>query len=237
MKLHRLTCACAILVCISPPAAFGEGKKLPALKVSDNKRFLITEVGKPFFWLGDTAWELFHRLSREEANYYLETRARQGYSVIQAVAIAEFDGHSVPNAYGHLPLRNLDPAQPAVKDGPDNDYWDHVDYIVDKANALGLYVGFLPTWGSYWHDKVKDGKPLFTQENAAVYGEWLGKRYKNKGLIWILGGDRSVDSDEQREIIIALARGLRKGDGAVHLITFHPNGSAGSSNPNCAPCA
>ena len=28
---------------------------------------LITEEGKPFFYLGDAAWELFHRLNREEA--------------------------------------------------------------------------------------------------------------------------------------------------------------------------
>jgi hypothetical protein len=45
------------------------------LKVSDNKRFLVHENGKPFFWLGDTAWELFHRLNKEQASYYLKKRA------------------------------------------------------------------------------------------------------------------------------------------------------------------
>ena len=150
------------------------------LKVSENKRFLVHEDGTPFFYLGDTAWELFHRLNREEADKYLENRAAKGFTVIQAVAIAEVDGHNGPNPYGHLPLVDLDPARPAVQDGPANDYWDHVDYIVDKANSLGLYIGFLPTWGRYWHDKVKDGKPLFTPQNAEVYGEWLGRRYKDK---------------------------------------------------------
>ena len=133
--------------------------ELPKLKVSDNKRFLVTDTGKPFFYLGDTGWELFHRLDRADADRYLEKRAGQGFTVIQAVAIAEFDGHTVPNAYGHLPLTDLDPARPAVKEGERNDYWDHVDYIVNRANANGLYVGFLPTWGSYWHDKVRDGNP------------------------------------------------------------------------------
>jgi hypothetical protein len=33
-----------------------------SLKVSDNQRFLVMADGKPFFWTGDTAWELFHRL-------------------------------------------------------------------------------------------------------------------------------------------------------------------------------
>lgn len=37
----------------------------PQLQVSENKHFLVTETGAPFFWLGDTARELFHRLNRE----------------------------------------------------------------------------------------------------------------------------------------------------------------------------
>ena len=106
----------------------------PQLKVSENHRFLVTEGGAPFFWLGDTAWELFHRLNREDATRYLENRAKLGFNVVQAVAIAEIDGVSDPNAYGFLPLTDQDPARPAVQEGPENDYWDHVDFIVKKAN-------------------------------------------------------------------------------------------------------
>ena len=124
---------------------------------------------------------------------------------------------------------DLDPARPAVKDGPDNDYWDHVDYVVDHANSKGLMVGFLPTWGRYWHDKSRTASRCSTSANAAAYGEWLGRRYKDRGIVWILGGDRGVDNDEQKEVIRAMARGLRKGDGGSHLISFHPTGGAGSS--------
>jgi hypothetical protein len=199
------------------------------LRVSENKRFLVHEDGTPFFYLGDTAWQLFHRLNREEAERYLENRRQKGFTVIQAVAIAELDGHTAPNPYSHLPLVELDPSRPAIKDGPNNDYWDHVDFIVAEANKRELYIGFLPTWGRYWHDKVKDGNPIFTPQNAEVYGEWLGKRYKDAELIWILGGDRPVENETQRAIICAMAKGLRKGDGGKHLITFHPPGGNGSS--------
>src|SRR6187455_945259 len=82
------------------------------LSVSDNKRYLVTKDGKPFFWLGDTAWELFHRLTREEADKYLKNRADNGFTVIQAVALAELDGLRVPNAYGEIPLEDFDPTRP-----------------------------------------------------------------------------------------------------------------------------
>lgn len=203
---------------------------LPDLRISSNQRFLVTATGKPFFYLGDTAWELFHRLTREEAVRYLDDRAGKGFNVIQAVALAELDGLNDPNPYGHRPLLGNDPLRPDVKDGPANDYWDHVDFIVTQANAKGLYVGFLPTWGDKWN--TRGGRPeVFTAQNAEVFGEWLGRRYRDAGLIWILGGDRPVENDGHRQILRAMARGLAKGDGGRHLITYHPHGGSGSAEP------
>jgi len=202
---------------------------LPKLKVSDNRRFLVTESGQPFFWLADTAWELFHRLNREEAIRYLEDRAAKGFTVIQAVALAELDGLNTPNPYGHRPLLDNDPTKPDVKDGPDNDYWDHVDFIVREANRRGMYIGLLPTWGDKWNRKWGVGPEIFTPQNAEVYGQWLGRRYRGAGIVWIVGGDRPIENDTHREIIRAMARGLRAGDGGAHLITFHPMGGQGSA--------
>jgi hypothetical protein len=196
---------------------------LPALKVSANQHFLVTADGKPFFWLGDTAWELFHRLNRAEAERYLRNRADKRFTVIQAVVLAEFEGLTVPNANGDLPLRNNDPAQPI------EEYFAHVDWIVAKANELGLYVGLLPTWGDKWNKKRGAGPEIFTPDNARVYGEWLGRRYRDAGIIWILGGDRPVETDGHRAILSAMARGLRSGDGGAHLITLHPPGGNSSS--------
>jgi hypothetical protein len=199
------------------------------LQISDNKRFLITDQGKPFFYLGDTCWELFHRLNRDEAIVYLEDRARKRFTVIQAVALAELNGLNVPNAYGHRPLRDNDPTKPDIQDGQENDYWDHVDFIVSNANARGLVVGFLPTWGDKWNKKWGVGPEIFTPENAEQFGKWLGERYQQSSVIWILGGDRPIASDRHREIIDRLAKGLREGDGGAHLQTFHTVGGHGSA--------
>lgn len=147
----------------------------PQLKVSDNHRYLVTADGKPFFYLADTAWELFHRLNRQDAELYLTDRTAKRFNVIQAVVLAEYGGLTIPNAYCHLPLIYNDPTK------PNEDYFKDVDAIVDEAASLGLYVGMLPTWG---------GPEIFNPQNASVYGEFLGRRYKDKPIIWILGGDR-----------------------------------------------
>ena len=81
------------------------------LQVSSNRRFLVHNEGTPFFYLGDTAWELFHRLSFEEADHYLQIRAEQKFTVIQAVILAEHE-FDRPGPSGHLPLRDNDPTRP-----------------------------------------------------------------------------------------------------------------------------
>src|SRR5687768_4585550 len=83
-----------------------------SLKISPDKRFIINEKGDPFFYLGDTAWELFHRLNREEAEHYLKDRKAKGFNVIQAVVLAELSGLKDLSPYGDLPLHSLDPTTP-----------------------------------------------------------------------------------------------------------------------------
>ena len=199
------------------------GASLPKLEVSSNHRYLQTTDGTPFFWLGDTAWELFHRLNQEEADLYLQDRAKKGFTVIQAVVLAELDGLHTPNPYGHLPLIDDDPTQ------PNEAYFEHVDYIVDKPEALGMYIGMLPTWGDKFNKKWGVGPEIFTPENAAVFGEFLGKRYKDKAVIWILGGDRNPDTEEHLAIIRRMAQGLERGDEGKNLMTFHPQGRQNSA--------
>src|SRR4051812_37926387 len=84
----------------------------PAKAPQENPHLLSTADNKPFFSLADTAWELFHRLTREQADHYLKNRADKRFTVIQAVPLAELDGLKTPNAYGHIPLTDSDPTKP-----------------------------------------------------------------------------------------------------------------------------
>ena len=196
------------------------------LRVTVDGHYLQYEDGTPFFWLGDTGWELFHRLTKEEIARYLENRHQKGFTVIQAVILAEFNGLKRPNQYGDLPLIDLDPTKPNEK------YFDLVDYTVKLALQKNMFMGLLPTWG----DKVTlfwgEGPVIFKEDNAFVYGKWLGERYKVfPNIIWILGGDRPplTDSVDYRPVWRAMAKGISEGSDGKAIFTYHTWGGHSTS--------
>lgn len=192
------------------------------LRISDNQHFLITENGNPFFWLGDTAWELFHRLRYREIEKYLRIRLLQGYNVILAVALAELDGLRIPNIYGELPLIDTNPER------LNDPYFRLIDDVVRLAANLGIYIGLLPTWGDKVTRMWGEGPVIFNPENAFLYGKALGKRYRDtRNIIWVLGGDRPGTGYEQ--VWENMASGLADGLGYQPLTTYHPKGQEGSS--------
>jgi hypothetical protein len=201
-----------------PSVDFSHGK----LQISENQRFLVFEDGTPFFYLADTGWELFHRLSKTDAEKYLENRREKGFTVIQAVILAELDGLNTPNMEGEKPLIDNDPTKINEK------YFEHVDWVIKQAEEKGIFIGLLPTWGDKVDKQWGVGPVIFNAENAEKYGEIVGNRYKDfKNIIWINGGDRQGGGDNF-PVWNALAKGIKKHD-KNHLMTFHPMGYNSSS--------
>ena len=199
-------------------------KEFSKLIVSPNGHYLMEKNGKPFFWLGDTGWLMFLKLDREEADQYLEDRRKKGFNVIQVMVL-----HSVGevNVYGDSALINGNVATPKTIPGNDfsnkheYDFWDHVDYIIDKAAQKGLYIALVPVWGN----NVKAG--LVNQQQAKIYATWLANRYKNKpNIIWINGGD--IPGSDSIKVWNTIGKTLDSID-KNHLITFHPRGRTISS--------
>ncbi|MDR2919437.1 MAG: glycoside hydrolase family 140 protein [Tannerella sp.] len=192
------------------------------LIVSPNQRFLIHADGTPFFYLGDTAWELFHRLNEEETDRYLENRRAKGFTVIQAVILAELDGLNTPNRNGDKPLLDNDPEK------PNEAYFQWVDKVIRKAGEKGIYIGLLPTWGDKVDPQWGVGPAIFTSEKATAYGKYLGRRYKDfPNIIWINGGDRLGGGDNYA-VWDALGKAIKAED-PNHLMTFHPMGEQSSA--------
>ncbi|MDN5554220.1 glycoside hydrolase family 140 protein [Prevotella sp.] len=182
------------------------------LVISSNNRYLQFENGRPFFWLGDTGWLVPQHLDRAEVEYYFNKCRRAGYNMVQ---IQVMDAVPSYNIYGQ---QSLPYGWDFTKADPEGvySYWDHLDYIVRKAEQNGIYIGMVAIWGS----QAQAGN--INAEQAKAYGKFLAERYKNSpNIIWIMGGD--IQGDIHPEVWNALATSIKSIDNK-HLMTYHPRG-------------
>jgi hypothetical protein len=75
----------------------------------------------------------------------------------------------------------------------------------------------------------KQAGTLLTEDNAVENGKFVGARYGDKQVIWLMGGDAPADGVE--DVWRALARGIAIGvTGEVNyntvLMTYHPIGGS-----------
>ena len=183
--------------------------------VSANHHFLQYADGAPFFWQGDTGWLLFGKLDRAETEKYLDDRQRKGFNVIQVMLL-----HTprMKTAAGAPALIDGDPGEPDLTQGS---YWDHVDWVLDRAAERGIWLALVPAWGSL----VKQGS--LNAKNAEPYATFLARRYRSKpNIFWIVGGD--IAADEHADVWRLLGKTLKAEDPG-HLVTYHPIGRTQSS--------
>ncbi|MFR9166246.1 MAG: glycoside hydrolase family 140 protein [Dysgonomonas sp.] len=192
---------------------------LPIVEVADNRHFFKTSDGKPFFWLGDTGWLLFSKLTHEEAELYFKNRQEKGFNVIQASLLHTLDAK---NAYGDSALIRQDMANLNLKNlNDDKTYWGNISYIIDLAAKHDIYIALIPAWGGVLKNKNT------TVEKAGKYADWLANTFKDKtNIIWFTGGD--VRGNDVEDIIKTMGRKIREID-KKHLISFHPFGRTQSS--------
>ncbi len=156
-----------------------------------NPHLLGSADGVEMFLLGDTAWQLLQRLSRDEIQYYLDNRAAKGFNLICTVFLSEFDGLRVPNQESHVPLDSFEPIQINAQ------YLDLVKFLLTEANQRGIFVGLLPTWGDKMTAPWGIGPRIFEVGDEAKcfdFGKLLAEGLKDhSNILWVLGGDRPAN--------------------------------------------
>ena len=206
------------------------GAEFP-LRPSENHRYLVDQRGTAFLYHADTPWMIFTKLTEAEAKEYIARRKEQGFTALQ-VQLTGFLG--MTNRAGDLPFAGTPPEQDFAR--PDEEFFAHVDRVVEEGQRQGLLLAIAPAWsgccGEGWAGTGNDGalKPLNANgpTKCRELGRWLGRRYGKFGnVMWILGGDN--DPENAREEICALGLGL-KDTAPRQLITYHAASSHSSTD-------
>lgn len=208
--------------------------QLNPITVSANGRNFEVD-GAPWYWLADTGWKLVLQTT-PEIDTYLADRADRGFRAIQIMGTrfnnATFAGNTYTdfdtNEDGELPFTSISPVT------LNEDYWSSIDYIVDRAASLGLYVAVTVMWGPVIDE-------VFTADatgNAKAYalGAAIGARYADRpNVVYYVAGeyqkiawqtvandDNTVSAAEQA-LIDNIAQGIADNKNASQLISIHSN--------------
>ncbi|HZK97405.1 MAG TPA: DUF4038 domain-containing protein [Prolixibacteraceae bacterium] len=201
------------------------GQSIFPLKISENKRFFVTQQEIPFLYTADTGWKIFTNLTTAEAVEFMKFRKAQGFNTIQTMIVMTPEDI---NRYGQKPfLGDVDFSR------PNEAYHDHVYEIIAKADSLGLLIVMSQPWLGCCGEGfgTMPEKPI--QKNGItknrIYGQYLGKKFAGlKNLLWIIGGDNDPKGD--REFLLSFAEGLYESAPKHQFITYHASSTHSSTD-------
>ena len=204
------------------------------VRVHEAGRFFEDATGAPFFWLADTAWMLFNKLTEAEARRLFANRADKGFTAVQAVVFRDLFEPNTPNVAGVRPFAS-DADLHAARLNPA--WLDHVVAVTRAASEHGLVMGLLPTWGDKWNEHSNSAGPvIFDRDNARRYGRDLSDALGDcANVVWIMGGDSRLARHDHVRVLRAMAEGIREGASGSRLMTFHPPGSGSSEALHAEP--
>jgi len=196
------------------------------LKISDNSRYLLDQNDKPFFLSGEAAWSLIAQVSKEDAVYYLDNRQEKGFNVVMVNLIEhEFCSNPPRNYYGDLPFTGK------TFITPNEDYFEHADYVINEAAQRGMVVMLYPLYLGYncgsqgWCNEVSSA----SLSDMYTWGQYVGTRYENyDNIIWAIGADTNPTPVKSK--VLEFVRGLTDHD-TRHLITAHNQPGSAAVTP------
>jgi len=195
------------------------------LRLSDNRRYLVDQKGKPFLVVGDSPWSLIVQLDDRDIESYLRDRRNKGFSSI-IVNLIEHKFCTTPpkTRSGLAPF-----STPGDLSTPNPAYFDFAHKVIERAGKYGMVVWLAPAYLGYgggdegFFREIKAGG----REKLRAYGRFVGSRFKDlPNIVWMLGGDYTPEKPDQWTVT-ELAAAIREQD-PTHLMTAHhsPESSA-----------
>ncbi len=215
------------------------GPTYPLMK-SANGRYLVDQRNTPFLIIGDTAWSLMVNISEADAVIYFANRQAAGFNVVMMDLLCGTytAGRSDSSTYdGITPFTGFNAGKTTYDlTTPRETYFAHVDRIINLAATYGITVFLDPLdTGSYYRP---EGTPTMQDNGVAkcrVYGQYLGKRYKDfPNIVWQHGNDydHPTWTTGGDPYTVALALGIKDRD-RKHIHTIQLGAQQGSlADPN-----
>lgn len=134
--------------------------------------------GKPFFFLGDTMWHMWYRISFDDGTFQkmIDARSVQKFNYIQGVV---HDPGRVPAGTIYAKRRadgkdDCDTLNPA--------YFQALDKKIAYMNERGMAAGLVFAWGN-------EGYQDYTPEQYKRYIRYLVARYASRNVFWLVVGE------------------------------------------------
>lgn len=213
--LIRMSVSSCLLFILTSPS-FAEEIEFP-LRTTQGSHYLEDSRGRPFLISGDSAWSLMADLSLNEAEFYLETRKRQGFNTVLASLIEHRFAHNAPaNFYGEAPFLG------AAFEVPNEAYFRRAEMVIQAAADRNLLVLLCPAYlgagggPEGWYQEMVAAGP----EKLKDFGRYVGRRFaKFLNIIWVQGGDYDPPD---KALVTAIAEGIA--DAAPDVLqTIHAN--------------
>ena len=192
------------------------------LRISQNKRYIETKEGKPFFWLADTWWMgLSQRLSfPHDFTLLIKRRKTQGFNTILLVAglfpdMDSFDerGKNEAGFPWEEAYARINPS-----------YFDEADSRIISLIQEGFIPTILGSWGYYLHH--------MGEEKMKQHWRYIIARWGAYPIVWCIAGEatmpyylskkRTKDSYSLHKGWTDMAHYIQNLEAFGNLITIHP---------------
>lgn len=183
------------------------------LRVSPNGRYIQTAQGDPYWLHGDAGWLMETQLTKAQQYQYLADRRQRGITTILCESAEAFSSSQTPfwkDVNGNIPFTTTDPAGTTAYDSRVEAYWgNNIDNIINMAYGLGMTIAFYPAY--FGAPATTEGwRPSIVASNATAlrnYGRFLGARYPQGNVLWVMGGDDAGTTGE-RDLGYNIALGI-----------------------------
>lgn len=165
---------------VSPYRGRNDLYKKGAPHLSENRRYFVQGYNKPWFYLGDTAWNGALLSTSDEWTRYLADRADRKFTAIQLVMTQWRAGRQ--DEKGQVAFSGTD----SIRLHPA--FFERMDARMNAVNDAGLVAAPVLLWALTSKDKESPGANL-PNDQAILLARYMVARYGAHHVIWFLGGD------------------------------------------------